>query len=1092
MRAIFAHMPGACGLYPSHDGRFALTSGSDSTIRLHDIRDAGKPTAWWRSDSAAEPDLPDLSGTDLHEKAVGCLVIAPNSATMATGSDDGFVRIFSLKASPGDSERLAVDGELIQACARFGGPVRGLDFSPTGAFLAAAGDEPGVLKIIMTAQPSNVTILRAPSSGKGNEAMATVAFDPNGDFVATIGEKGQAVIWDVEKSKLACAVDLNARTAKSVAWAPGGAKIVFGTNKGIVVVARDTWLFDHLLEDASDQDGDEDEIYAASSGKDVISALAWSPNGRYLLAAKEDSNISLWDAQGKKVLGCWKAQEVAQRIFWHPKANAMLLIDKIGQWGIVPDVVPPHMPSPHSDAPTLELPALPDVDDKLGAKEMMAELGDDEDDTNDVRRSKGAKLRRLKQQERKKKAQVAKTAKKGKKQETEELTDEEDNELENGFSFNASDVEADDEDDVGHRNGDGSIDSEGASESDEELPGEFAGLENGGVQLPARKSRGRSRSEGGRRRYRPVRIAQQPFVPTSTPLIEKKNKKRHILAWNLVGAVLSFDEGSHDVVEIEFSDASKRTVGIKDHFGYTMGCLTETGVLLASPKKAEHGSLITFRPFSSWSNNSDWTQFLHANEDISVVALGQRFVAVATTPNNVIRLFSLTGIQTGVFGIQGTVVSAAANGDHLAIVYSEPESSVLKCEVLDVSTLGEVESVRFSGNIMLCRGARLEWVGFANDTKELCSYDSNGWLWMLTEPKASKRWVPLIQNAAKVAECDWFWVASATSTNVIGAPCLSNERYPPAKPRPALRTLSLSAPVIEQVTKSGKPTVSERFMRTKLKLNRAINAKAEVDEQFDSDDDEVADAGDMVARMELETDKCILSLMEDACRNEHNMRALDLASRLHSKISFKYAIELAKHFKRTALAARVEQVALRKMELIEDDERAREGSLKASKVSPVTPGGERAAAVEYQSDGEAHEAAPASRCTPVLVFDGESEDEAAARNEKLEKKPAEFGIADVTDDEEEPVRVRTEAVKPEVVAEKNDTSKPKEKSNLSKLVEERAAAKRKRRAPMPASQASVKGASSAPAAKKTKTGKSIKPKAVEGNKRKFHNRFLKK
>ncbi|CDF40441.1 unnamed protein product, partial [Chondrus crispus] len=1017
------------------------------------------------------PDLPDLRGRELHDKAIGCMAIAPNSVTMATGSEDGFVRLFSIKSPAG--EELAVAAEFVEACARFGGPVRALDFSPTGAFLAAGGDEPGVLKIIMTAQTSNVTILRAPAAGMGNDAISSVAFDPTGDFVATIGEKGKAVIWDVEKCKLISEVDLNNRTANCLSWAPGGGSIVFGTNKGIVVAARTTWLFDHLLEDTADQDDDDDEIYAASSGKDSVSALAWSPNGRYLLAAKEDASISLWDVPVKKVLGCWKAQEAPQRLLWHPAVNAMLFIDKIGQWGIVPDVVPQHMLSPHSDAPSVELPVLPETNGKQNAKDIMADLGDDDDDgTGDVRRSKGAKLRRQMQQERKKKTQTGK-ANKNKKNKKKgmnaEATDDDENDFETDFQFNASDVEADDEDDVRDRNEDTS-ESEGASESDEEIPGEFAGLENGGVRLPRRKSR--SSSGGRRRRSRSSFVRQRPFVPTSTPLLEKKNKKRHILAWNLVGAVLSFDEGSHDVVEIEFSDATKRSVGIKDHFGYTMGCLSETGVLLASPKKAEHGSLITFRPFSSWSNNSDWTQFLPADEDISVVALGQRFAAVATTPNNVVRLFSLTGIQTSTFGAPGTVISMAASGDQLAVVYASRESPVLMCELLDVSTLGDVEKLCFSGNMMMCPDTRLEWVGFAADSGDLCSYDSNGWLWMLTDPKGGKRWVPLMQNAAKAAECDWFWVASATSSNLIGVPCLSNERHPPAKPRPALRTLPLSYPVIEQVSKSGKATITERYLRTKLQLRRALSAKAEVDEGADSDDPDADAAEDVVRRMEVETDKCVLPLMEEACRTEHNMRGLDLATRLHTKVSFKYAIELATHFKREALATRVKQVALRKMEVmdtVQSGERVPHVQKRVAS-SPVTPAPEGPRVVEKG----------ANALPEVDMGDISDDEEEPLRRGAGESEGPEEAEGEVEGTEEAEGAEEAEEAEEEEKAKKR---KPVEKrGSLAKEVEERAARKRKLRA-IEMSQASVKGAG--PGGKRAKT--------AEGSaKKRPRNRFLKR
>lgn len=87
-------------------------------------------------------------------------------------------------------------------------------------------------------------------------------------------------------------------------------------------------------------------------------------------------------------------------------------------------------------------------------------------------------------------------------------------------------------------------------------------------------------------------------------------------------------------------------------------------------------------------------------------------------------------------------------------------------------------------------------------------------------------YIYVVQNAAKSAECDWFWAASVTSEKFIGAPCQSNERYPAAKPRSRLRSVALTAPVIERITKNGKPTVTERLGRTKLKLQRAITAKS--------------------------------------------------------------------------------------------------------------------------------------------------------------------------------------------------------------------------------------------------------------------------
>lgn len=790
-------------------------------------------------------------------------------------------------------------------------------------------------------------------------------------------------------------------------------------------------------------------------GREVVVAVAWSKNGRYLAAGREDGGVLVWDMGGNKVLACWKGQEVAQKLFWHPKANAVVLIDRIGHWGVIPDPIAPHLPSPWSEGADIDLLG---IEGKGAIQDLMNAIGDEEEEGDQVKKATGVKLKRMKLKEKKKRAEDAKARRKEKKEAGFE-SEGQGEELENGFTFNASDVDADDEEDVRSRDGD-SGGSDDNSEFEEDLGGEYEGLENGGVQLPAARSRRRSRGGGGRGGARSVAPLQAPFAPTSTPLSEKKLRKKRILAWNLVGAVLSFDESTHDVVEVEFADASKRTIGIKDHFGYTLGCLSEVGVLLGSPKKKEHGSLLTFRPFSSWSNNSDWTQFLHPDEDVSVIALGQRFAAAVTTPHGLVRIFSLSGIQTAIFGVQGHIITAAAGGDSLVIVYAESGSAMLKCEVIEVSPTGEVETVKYCGNLKTCAGSRLEWVGFSRDSGELCSYDSNGWLWMLTDPKKTKRWVPVVQGAAKLGECDWFWVSAVTSTQVVGVACLSNERYPTAKPRPALRSLLLSAPVIEKVSKTGKAMVIERYLRTKMKLDRAVCARTDMEEVYDSDDDEVLNAEDAVARIEVEADKCLLAMMEDACRKEHNMRALDLATRLHSKVSFKYAIELARHFKRESLVTRVEEVAMRKIECLE-----------------------AAGRVVEEEQGQDTGGVESSPVTPARR---ESE---AGRNEEQGM----FRLGDITDDEEDGGDARKTSAASEDEPDERETEEvAEEDAHVAEKTEGRA---RKRGLGMQGSQASVKGAVGG-AAKRARTtvGAAAPGKKTVGKagKRAFRNRFLKK
>lgn len=936
IRVHMAHLPGQCALAQTPDGSYLLTSGVDGTLRPHDIRDSdslpsvgGKAAqVWWRQASPKEPNLSELPASDQHEKPVTSLALSPDCSVLASASADGFVRLFQVAKTDN-----VPNVTFMQSCARFAASVRTLDFSPSGMFLAAAGEEPGVVKVIMTAQPTNINVLRAPPKSAGDDATIAVAFDPSGDFVLSVGERGGVAVWNVDNCAFVKDMELNGRKAHCLTWAPDGQSVLVGTDRGAVIVPRETWVMDFLLEDVSDaadeDDDDTNGLFSTAAQRNEVSAVAWSSNGRYGLTATRDSTVSVWDVHQKKILGAWKAESYIQSLAWHSKANAFVVIDSHGQWGIVSDVVPEHMPPPQSNVPFIELPSFPDDDERPKQKSKKGNGDNDDDDEGVVKRSKVAKSKKEKIKANKKRAREASRRRKEKAKgasqgPTQDEDDDDDQQLENGFKINLSDVDADEEDDV-ERDGDSeslsSQDSDADSASDEEIPGELADLENSGVRLPQLKKRHKFRS-GSSRQARAVPSAPDPFMPASTPLSEKASKKVRILAWNLVGAVLSFDENTHDVVEVEFAEATRRTLGIKDHFGYTVGCLSETGVFLGSHKTKEHGAVISFRPFNSWAQNADWTQFMPENENIAVIALGDRFAAVVTTPNCMVRLFSLSGLQTSVYAIAGNVVTAAAAGDMLGIVFCEPDSVTLRVEILEISSIGEPVRVVYNGPAKIGTGSALEWVGFTNDTQELCMYDSYGWLWMLTDASGTQRWIPVVQNGAKGAGCDWLWAISATAEMFIGAPCLSNERYPPARPRPGPRSVQLSAPVIERVTKSGKPTVVERLLRTKLSLHRAIATKKLAEEECDPDDDEVVFADEAVARIELEADKCLLSMMQDACHYEYNMRALDLATRLNCKVSFKYAIDLAEHYKRMALLPRVQQVAEKKMALLEEEARA--------------------------------------------------------------------------------------------------------------------------------------------------------------------------
>ena len=848
----FAHSAGQCGSACTSDGKVLLTSGSDCAVRLHDIRTNEESEPWWADERSNEPNASQLSLSGTPETPLNAVALTTSNNLLATACDDGYVRLYSFSFQIQDS--IQAEAELIGSC-RFSGSVNALAFSSTGAFLSAAGNEPGVIKLIMTAQPSNVTVLRTTATA-GSDAMKAIAFDPLSDFVVTIGERGSACVWSVDSGSLVCAIKLDGRQAQSVDWSPDGTSLVIGTDRGAIVVSRGSWACEQVLTDSDEGgDGDESNDEGEIPGVNVATAVAWSGDGQYLLVGCADARVFLWDMEKRQVMRKWKAEAVIQRVMWHPKHNSFILIDEIGQMGLVSHVIPEHLPKPDMAKNSVEMPTTHSSGNPSSSS-----------------KSNLKRIRKLEQT-----SNGAPPTKKSTDQspfqlpfDTEDLDVDEEEELAgNGRTVRASSVDASPRNDSGKR----------YDEEDSE-PGEEA---------------------------HDV-VLQDPFIPSSTPPVEYGGTMMRLLYWNVVGVVLSYKESTFSVVEVEFAETARRSIRIKDHFGYSLGCISESGLLLGARKTETNRSSVYFRPFYSWSTNSEWTHWLPDDEIITVLALGSQFAAICSEPRNIVRIFSLSGIQVDVFCYPGYIITMTAVKDHLAVVYNVRGSSGLRLDVLRLSKHAEVVEVVYSGSTVITPNSKLEWIGFTGDGHELAVYDSSGCLYLLCRNQNWKRWVPMLMNVSEAANCNWFWVTAVTSKTVLGVSCHSTERFPAAKPRPLLRSLPLVAPIIQPSAKTGKASVEERYYRSKLEVDRADFELHRTRGIHGSGSDLLPTLEDKLYRTEVEMDKCILALMQEACRGEQNVRALDLATRLRTRVSFKYATELAKYFKRSNLAARIEQL----------------------------------------------------------------------------------------------------------------------------------------------------------------------------------------
>ncbi len=145
----------------SNDGALAVSaSGSDKLVHVWDLRE--------------EKELAPLEG---HTKAIDVLVFAPDGQTLASGSNDGTVRLWTCTAS--ERAPLATLSGHKKA-------ITGVAFAPDGARVASSSAD-GTVRIASLANSETLEILGA------DEPLTCVTFARDGRVIA--GGK-QVHVWD--------------------------------------------------------------------------------------------------------------------------------------------------------------------------------------------------------------------------------------------------------------------------------------------------------------------------------------------------------------------------------------------------------------------------------------------------------------------------------------------------------------------------------------------------------------------------------------------------------------------------------------------------------------------------------------------------------------------------------------------------------------------------------------------------------------------------------------------------------------------------------------------------------------------------------